>query len=453
MNTLNRNRGNSFTGNNGGPLSHRNESGAVLVIVLLLMVVLMGLIPAAINMTRNDFTRTVNYQESKEAFYIGETGVQEALRLSKTMTREDLLTTNSGLLDPGGTVVTYNGIQYEECGTTVTPTQFNEYTYTGGTYKIRVDDNVEPDCNPAADEDLILVVTAVGTSPGGVEKIVRANIHKFDIPPSQFPSALTMVGPLSAINISGNSFEVNGADQAGGNGLDLIGNPDPNCVGKASVGFESDGPVTEVTKIADCATAATDTCVEVPNPNGNANDGNYTGVNSNSRDFITNQTTFSSMDAAEIHATLTADNDGDGYPDLIDQANYYTGSNTKFSGGTYGTDSDPQITYATGNLDLSGNLTGSGILIVDGDLKISGTVNWNGIVLVGACTTCSSTTTDTTGTGTGNINGALMVGNGTQAQADIRGDLTINYSCEGIALANNVFNDHVTLVDWYEVGA
>lgn len=441
MKTINRNQANSFTGNIRGPLSHRNESGAVLVIVLLLMIVLIGLIPAAINMTRNDFTRTVNYQESKEAFYIAEAGIQEALRLSKTMSRDTILNTNAGLLEPAGTVVAFNGANY------------NEYNYAGGTYKIRMDDNVEPDGNLSVDTDKVLTITAVGTSPQGIEKTIRANIYKFDIPPSTFPSALTMVGPLSAINISGNSFEINGADQAGGNGLTLAGTPDPTCPGVAAVAFESSGPVTEVTNMNNCSTAATNTCVEVPNSNANKNDGNYVGVNSNSRDFLTSQTTLSSMDAAEIHAMLTADSDNDGYPDLVDQSNYYTGASTQFSGGTYGTDADPKITYVTGDLKMTGNLTGSGILIVDGDLTISGTVNWNGIVLVGACTTCSSTTTDTTGTGTGNINGALLVGNGTQAQADIRGDFSINYSCEGINLANNVFNNNVTLVDWYEVGA
>ncbi|MGP0567049.1 MULTISPECIES: hypothetical protein [unclassified Nitrospina] len=438
MNTHNQNHEHSFTGNIGEPQSHRNESGAVLVVVLLMMVVLIGLIPAAINMTRNDYTRTANYQESKEAFYISEAGVQEAIRMTKTMSRDTILGTNAGLLEPGGTVVSFNGANY------------NEYNYANGTYKIRVDDNTEPDGDTTTDTDKVLVVTAVGTSNTGVEKTIRANIYKFDLPPSTFPSALTMVGPLSAVNISGNSFEVNGADQAGGNGLDLSGNPDASCPGKAAVAFESSGPVTEVSNMNQCSTAATNTCVEVPNGNANSNDGNYTGVNSNTRDFQTSQSTFSSADSTELHQVLTADGDNDGTPDLV--SNYYTG-NQIFSGGAYGTDASPQITYVTGDLKMTGNLTGSGILIVDGNLTLSGTVNWNGVILVGACTTCSSTATDTTGVGSGTINGALVVGNGTQAQADIRGNFAINYSCEGINLANAVFNDNVSVVDWFETGA
>lgn len=439
MITSNKHQAHSITGSIGEPQSHRNESGAVLVVVLLMMVVLIGLIPAAINMTRNDYTRTANYQESKEAFYISEAGVQEAIRLAKTLDRDTILNTNGGLLEPSGTVVSYNGANY------------NEYSYAGGTYKIRVDDNIDPDdpSPPGGDQtkvdtDKVLVITAVGTSDNGVEKTIRANLYKFDIPPSTFPSALTMIGPLSAINISGNSFGINGADSPGGNGLDLNGNPDPSCTGKSAVAFESGGPITEVTNMSNCATAATDTCVEVPNSNPNNNDGNYVGVNSSSRDFVTDQTTFSSADGTELHSLLTADNDNDGTPDLV--TNYYSG-NQQFAGGTYGTDTDPTITYVTGDLKTSGNLTGSGILIVDGNLTIAGDMEWNGIILVGACTTCSSTATDTMGVGSGTINGALLVGNGTQAQADIRGNFQINYSCQGIDLANAVLNDNVSLID------
>ena len=48
----------------------------------------------------------------------------------------------------------------------------------------------------------------------------------------------------------------------------------------------------------------------------------------------------------------------------------------------YGTASAPQIVYVNGDLTLTGNKTGYGILVVTGTLTVKGTVQWNGLVLV-----------------------------------------------------------------------
>jgi Tfp pilus assembly protein PilX len=48
----------------------------------------------------------------------------------------------------------------------------------------------------------------------------------------------------------------------------------------------------------------------------------------------------------------------------------------------YGTASAPQIVYVNGDLTLTGNTTGYGILVVTGTLTVKGTVQWNGLVLV-----------------------------------------------------------------------
>jgi hypothetical protein len=47
-----------------------------------------------------------------------------------------------------------------------------------------------------------------------------------------------------------------------------------------------------------------------------------------------------------------------------------------------GSASDPQITVVNGDLTLSGNNTGYGILVVTGTLTFSGDTGWRGIVLV-----------------------------------------------------------------------
>jgi Tfp pilus assembly protein PilX len=47
-----------------------------------------------------------------------------------------------------------------------------------------------------------------------------------------------------------------------------------------------------------------------------------------------------------------------------------------------GTLANPAITYVDGNLDLSGSITGHGVLVVTGKFTANGTVGWKGIVLV-----------------------------------------------------------------------
>jgi hypothetical protein len=47
-----------------------------------------------------------------------------------------------------------------------------------------------------------------------------------------------------------------------------------------------------------------------------------------------------------------------------------------------GTQANPQIIYVNGDLTLSGNVTGYGILVVTGTFTASGNVGWNGLVLV-----------------------------------------------------------------------
>jgi hypothetical protein len=62
------------------------------------------------------------------------------------------------------------------------------------------------------------------------------------------------------------------------------------------------------------------------------------------------------------------------------------------------------INYVDGNLTLSGNDTGYGILVVTGNLTMSGSFSWNGLVFV-----VGDGSMDFSGGGTGQINGQLFV--------------------------------------------
>ena len=47
-----------------------------------------------------------------------------------------------------------------------------------------------------------------------------------------------------------------------------------------------------------------------------------------------------------------------------------------------GTAAAPQITVVNGDLNMSGNSTGYGLLVVTGNLNLAGTVGWRGVILV-----------------------------------------------------------------------
>jgi hypothetical protein len=47
-----------------------------------------------------------------------------------------------------------------------------------------------------------------------------------------------------------------------------------------------------------------------------------------------------------------------------------------------GSAANPQVTVVNGDLSMSGNSTGYGLLVVTGNLSFSGTIGWRGVILV-----------------------------------------------------------------------
>ncbi|MFO7903301.1 MAG: hypothetical protein R6U98_11610, partial [Pirellulaceae bacterium] len=83
-----------------------------------------------------------------------------------------------------------------------------------------------------------------------------------------------------------------------------------------------------------------------------------------------------------------ADPDDDGTPDgLTLPTSGYTaelieGDLTESGNRVFGTTSEPQITYIAGDADMAGNVSGTGILVVEGDLQWNGTPEFQGLILV-----------------------------------------------------------------------
>lgn len=107
------------------------------------------------------------------------------------------------------------------------------------------------------------------------------------------------------------------------------------------------------------------------------------------------------------------------------------------------------IGYCDGDLHLSGNASGAGVLVVDGDLRISGGFQWVGIILVRGRVTMVG------GGGGKRLIGALAAGEEAEATTDtttvgITGTVDMWYSSDAVTLASEAFAI-MTIMSWREV--
>jgi len=96
----------------------------------------------------------------------------------------------------------------------------------------------------------------------------------------------------------------------------------------------------------------------------------------------------------------------------------------------WGTLGDLKIIHVGGDLHISGNAAGAGVLVIDGDFTLSGTFNWNGVVLVLGDVTV-------TGGGTAKqIVGALMIQGTLTGSTSMNGQIKLLYSSAMISQLN-----------------
>ena len=96
----------------------------------------------------------------------------------------------------------------------------------------------------------------------------------------------------------------------------------------------------------------------------------------------------------------------------------------------WGSIGDLKVVHIAGDLHVSGNGSGAGVLVVDGDFDLSGTFNWNGVVLVLGDLTV-------TGGGTAKqIVGATMVQGTLSGASNMNGNIKLLYSSAMISQLN-----------------
>jgi hypothetical protein len=108
----------------------------------------------------------------------------------------------------------------------------------------------------------------------------------------------------------------------------------------------------------------------------------------------------------------------------------------------YGSPSQPLITVVNGNLSLSGQVAGYGILLVTGSLTLSGTVGWRGAVLA-----VGQGTMTVNGGGSNELDGAVLVARTRDTSNNLLSSLgppSLNWSGGG---GNGIYYDSCWLAD------
>lgn len=128
--------------------------------------------------------------------------------------------------------------------------------------------------------------------------------------------------------------------------------------------------------------------------------------------------------------------------EMIRLATVYTGQT--FSSGTLGTDANPQITYFTGTTKITGPVTGSGILIVNGNLDMSGQFTFHGLVIV-----YGSGSITVTQTGTSSIYGGVVLA-GSSTSYTQKGTSLVQYSSTTLKNVRTKTVGKYLIADWWE---
>lgn len=411
----------------------KNENGIALISAVAFLVIIALLAPIAIRMTNSEIKRKDAFEEQRYAFFNADAGIEKAKSIVRNLNIDTLLAgpdgstaatndngtfsgTSSWSINIASNIASYTGTYGARNYTKVTPADLN-----GGSYYIRVFNNKSGAISPATNgASNLFYVDAIGVSPKGKVKEIVAMMAKVSLNPSSFPGAMTMVGPVTSIYAQSNAYEVTGE------AVDASGNDDPTCADKYGVASQEASPT--------WTGAHTDNFEGLPPPVGQV------GCSADpANSALCSQTTFTSANAEALWASskILANNSYNSSGGRVD--------NIVFSG-------SPQITYVSGanGARITGNPTGSGILIIDGPLEITGTFTFTGLLLIGACPTCTAPTIDASGNF--HIYGALVVGNHVSSTASITGNATVAYSCAGLNSAASAFSNSITVVTWKEIG-
>jgi len=410
------------------------EAGNTLIVCLLVLFLLTSLGISYVALTKGDKQIAGNQMISTQAFEHAEAGISEALaRMSDpTKTSPPIYigqlpmgtytagwgrymvndAGNSGL-DPQYNATTSDGVNndadpavdeasehYPETGSRQFlmplankldyPWVKIRYKLNGGNQIVLFGDHDNDPTTPPRENTIRGIPKIIVTSAGrrGVgEKIVTVEAVKWPLPP--VPGSVYTEG---AMDFNGEAFLIDGHDHAptapydtvaGGTPLPGISTPnDPNAIESELTPQQQDNVVG----------AGADPSVESSNIN---------------------------LDLAAM---------ADAWSQMADITLVGNQQNPSTAG--WGSIGNLKIIHIAGDLDVSGNTSGAGVLIIDGHFKMGGTFNWNGVVI------CLQDVDVVGGGAAKQIVGALMVQGTLGGQTHVNGNVKLLYSSAMISQLN-----------------
>jgi hypothetical protein len=231
----------------------------------------------------------------------------------------------------------------------------------------------------------------------------------------QLGGALTLAGPTPSFGTpNSNVYHVNGNDAAGTGTEPATCNNTPGVALPAIGVYDSAAQQCVISGQYTDSNGVQQQCSGVPNPLGKP--ANYTGAQSSPDIQVEaaanpNPTELRQL-ASDIYSQsgtvqLGPPLQGTGMctpsagPPVVDCGDF-TGSSVS----NWGSATNLQTVVVNGNLTLSGNPQGFGVLVITGNLVLQGDFTWHGLVLV-----MGTATVDNSGGGNGSITGALYVAN------------------------------------------
>src|SRR6266481_2260465 len=267
----------------------------------------------------------------------------------------------------------------------------------------------------------VYVLTALSVTPSGSRRMLQVEVGQ-DTFQFNAPAALTLDG-------AGDTFATGPSSKFGVNGNDS------NSVCGGSVG--ANVPAVGVPDDTDKTTTIT----QIDNAvNGNTNkEGNYHSGSNTTPDV---QNISSALPSSMLTKTSLQNLMSTIKADVTQPV--INGTPTAATDSSFtspGTLAAPQIIYVNGDLTLTGNFTGYGILVVTGTFTAKGSNTWNGLIfVVGAGQFVDK--------GTSTFNGAMVIANtsglgATSSDVSGGGNGGVNYSSGCIAQATTLSTFHV----------
>ena len=258
----------------------------------------------------------------------------------------------------------------------------------------------EPNCQKVQSQP-VYMLTAMALSPSAtssnkVRRIIQYEVAQTNLPP--IPSALTLPGPLNPADLNfpnSGPYYIDGKD-AGGCG------PNKPAIGTVTDVGQGSNTATQV-----ATQSMNDVIAAVTGPPDRS--GNYTGMDSCTPDVQNVQNTVNTemstvsglnnlVHTIQHAATQTFNGNYTGLPNL--------GCDATLSALGKCTGTTSKVTVVNGDLTISGDSGGAGILLVTGTLTMNGNFSWDGIILV-----VGTGNFQAKGGGNGTINGAMVVAN------------------------------------------